>query len=102
MPLEDRWLAVSISLRLADHHTEHADTLPAPPGDSKSSVYKAKGKKKREEGVKRRSLGAVLFGREEYLNEGHMYDQLQHPSTASFMALLIMEDARSKPYVTFP
>lgn len=32
VPQEDRWLAVRISLRPADHHTEHADSLVSPRG----------------------------------------------------------------------
>lgn len=35
-------MAVRISLRLADHHTEHADSLWGPVGDCESLVYKAR------------------------------------------------------------
>lgn len=35
-------MAVGISLRLADHHSEHADSLSGPPGDCENSVYKAR------------------------------------------------------------
>lgn len=92
-PLEDRWLAVRISLRLADHHTEHADSLSGPLGDCESSVYKAR------EGEKSRSEEEVIWSRfiEERgmkMRAAHM-TTLQRPSASLFIALLITERALS-------
>lgn len=80
-PLEDRWLAVGISLRLADHHSEHADSLSGPPGDCENSVYKAR------EGESSESEEEVISSCK---NEGSTYNHLQSPATRLFMVFLII------------
>lgn len=92
-PLEDRWLAVRISLRLADHHTEHADSLWGPAGGLWEPGLQSKGR--RGEWEWRGGHQELLYRGEGCENEGSAYDQLQQPSTELFIAFLITMHALS-------